>query len=59
VPYRAAAAILLAVLLTGAVVVTIGRATRGMHGQSAIQGRIFGGGGFLAMAGYLARRGHR
>ena len=38
-------AILLGVLLVGAVVVTIvsvGRATNGVHGQSEIQGRIFG-----------------
>lgn len=59
-------AILLGVLLVGAVVVTIvsvGRATRGVHGQSEVQGRIFGIAwpiGFVAfftMQGALAHAG--
>lgn len=62
----AVSATLLGVLLVGAVVVTIvvvGRATRGVHGQSEAQGRIFGiawpvgFGAFYAIEGALAHQG--
>jgi hypothetical protein len=61
-----AGAIVLGALLVGAIVVTIatvGRASRGVHGQSEIQGRIFGFawpigfGAFYTMEGALARHG--
>lgn len=50
----AVTAIVLSVLLVGAVAVTIlcvGRATRGVHGQSEAQGRIFG---FAWLVGFIA-----
>lgn len=55
-----ASAVLLGVLLVSAVVVTIlyvGRATRGVHGQSEVQGRIFGFAWLLGFGAYFTMQG--